>query len=418
MKKILSNLLSLIIILLFLLTEPAAAATAMSPFQTGWTKAVPDGYLREAGKQGRLVRIKYGSKDYAGDGRSIEKTATVYLPYGYSEEDTKTRYDIFYVMHGLSGTSDSFFGVNGGAAKNLLDNMIENGDIKPMIVVAPTFDPENKPLAFNRADSEMRAFHQDFLNDLMPAVEGKYHTYSRGNTGKALMESRDHRAFGGFSMGSAATWMEFCYDYDYISYFLPMSSACWYYGGYGDPRPVENTDLLEKTVRDNRLDERGFFIYACTGTADTLKGEVDLQMKEMKTRSIFNTDQVVYYMKEGGLHDYSAGFEYMYNALPLFFNSDPPETAVYKIYSNFEQKKDPTKKKAELIFYKGNSGADSRLYYGEGAERKAVEASKQGFNGFYLKARSGEKAASEDLKRAEAFINDNTEYLDVGKVVQ
>ena len=78
----------------------------------------------------------------------------------------------------------------------------------------------------------------------------------------------------------------------------------------------------------------------------------------------------------------------------------------------------PTKKKAELIFYKGKSGADSRLYYGEGAQKKAAQASKQGFNGFYLKARSGEKAASEDLKRAEAFINDNTEYLDVGKVVQ
>lgn len=393
------------------------AAPLTASFQTGWTRSVPEDFFKAAEKQGRVVRIKYTSRDYAGDGSSIEKTACVYLPYGYNEDDTKTRYDIFYVMHGLSGTADEFFGINGGAFKNLIDNMIERGAIKPMIVVAPTFDAENKPQEFSRADSEVRQFHQDLINDLMPAVEGKYHTYSKGNSKKALADSRDHRAFGGFSMGAVTTWMQFCMNSDYIRYFLPMSGACWYYGGYGNSRPAENCDLLEKTVRDNKLDERGYFIYVCTGTNDTLRGEVDLQMKEMYARkNTFTPDHVAYFMKDGGAHDYSSEMEYIYNALPLFFTQDPAETAVYKIYSNFEQKKDPSKKDAELYFYKGKNGADSCLFTGDDGRSKAIEASRKGYNAFFLKSRSGEKKSAEDMERAAAFINDNTEYLNVGKL--
>ncbi|MCR5024913.1 MAG: hypothetical protein K6A90_11375 [Lachnospiraceae bacterium] len=417
MKNAVRILLSICLIIMLSMPGYVFAASALSPFQTGWTRPIPDGYLKEAGKQGRVIRIKYNSRDYAGNGGSIEKTACVYLPYGYNADDTKTRYDIFYVMHGLSGTADEFFGINGGAAKNLIDNMIEKGNIHPMIIVAPTFDAENKPQEFSRADSEVRQFHLDFLNDLMPAVEGKYHTYSKGVSKKDLMDSRDHRAFGGFSMGSVTTWMQFCYNSDYIRYYLPMSGACWYYGGYGSSRPVENCDLLEKTVRDNKLNERGYFIYACTGTNDTLRGEVDLQMKEMYARkNTFTPDHVVYFMKDGGAHDYSSEMEYIYNALPLFFTEETAEAAVYKIYSNFEQKKDPSKKEAELYFYKGKKGADSRLYTGEDGKAKAIEASKQGYNAFVLKSRSGEKKAAEDRERAAAFINDNTEYLNVGKL--
>lgn len=413
-KKTLRILSAFILIIMLSFPQYARAAAVLSPYQSGWTRSVPEEFFKAAGKHGRVVRIKYTSRDYAGDGRSIEKTACVYLPYGYNENDTKTRYDIFYVMHGLSGTADEFFGINGGAFKNLIDNMIEKGAIKPMIIVAPTFDAENKPQEFSRADSEVRQFHQDFLNDLMPAVEGKYHTYSKGNSKKALADSRDHRAFGGFSMGAVTTWMQFCMNSDYIRYFLPMSGACWYYGGYGNSRPAENCDLLEKTVKDNKLDERGYYIYVCTGTNDTLRGEVDLQMKEMYARkNTFTPDHVVYFMKDGGAHDYSSEMEYIYNALPLFFTE---ETAVYKIYSNFEQKKDPSKKEAELYFYKGKEGTDSRLFTGDEGRSKAIEASKQGYNAFFLKSRSGEKKSAEDRERAAAFINDNTEYLNVGKL--
>ncbi len=391
----------------------------------GSTKGVPEAYYAASAKRGHIEDFYYTSKDYAGDGSSVSKKAVVYLPYGYDPGDTTKRYNIVYFMHGLGETADSLFSYAGGRAGNLLDNMIEKGEIPPLIVVAPTFDTENKPRDMQRSDSEVRQFHREFLNDLMPSVEGKYHTYAGETTKSGLAASRDHRAFAGFSLGAVTTWFEFCYNYDYIRYFLPMSCSCWYYGGYGNYLPGENTDFLEKLVNDNNLTARGYYIYSCTGTGDVEQGQVNLLMDEMQKRSTFSSaDNLVYYKKEGGIHDYSAGLEYMYNALPLFFTDITVEDAVYyNLYSKFERFSDPSKEDAGIYFFKGNPGGGFTICVegaaeGEDFEKSpgfihAWELSGTGNNAFVLKYRSGEKAACEDLSRAIALIHENTEVMDV-----
>lgn len=290
--------------------------------QTGMTRPVPQGYFSEAEQQGTVVRIDYNSFDYVRDRSPVSKTAYVYLPYGYDENDSETRYNIIYLMHGWGGQEGEFFTIGNGSIKNMLDHLIENEEIPPVIAVSPTFYNENSDRSFGGSDAELRQFHQEFVNDLMPAVEGKFHTYAESATQEGLTASRDHRAFAGFSLGSVTTWMEFCYDYDYIRYFLPMSGACWYFGGYGDYYPEETCDFFEELIEENDLNERGYFIYAATGTNDTVRNQVEIQMQEMLERNDFFTpDHVVYYQKEGGRHDFEAVQEYMYNALPLFFGS-------------------------------------------------------------------------------------------------
>lgn len=288
--------------------------------QLGMTESIPGAYLQPV-EGGRTVeRLDYPSKDYTDNNRDITKTAYVYLPPGYDSNDTGKRYDIFYFMHGWTGTSDEFFSIGRGMNVNLLDNLIVAGDIPPIIAVAATFDAENESQNFSRSVTELRQFHQDFLNHLMPAVEGKYHTYAESVSKEDLMASRDHRAFGGFSLGSVTTWMQFCYNYDYIRYYLPMSGACWYYGGYGDYYPEETCDFFEELIGANNLNERGYFIYSCTGTNDAVRNQVDILMDSMLHRSdVFTPDHLVYYMKEGGVHDFNAVMEYIYNALPIFF---------------------------------------------------------------------------------------------------
>lgn len=288
--------------------------------QTGQTIAVPEDYMEPTAQQGTVVDIRYDSQNYAGDGSDIQKSASVYLPYGYDEADTETRYDILYLMHGWGGMAGEYFTFGNGRIKNMLDRMIENGEIQPMIVVSATFYNDNSTRDFGSSTTELREFHQDFVNDLMPAVEGQYHTYAQSTSEEDLIASRDHRAFGGFSLGSVTTWNEFCYDYDYIRYFLPMSGACWYYGGYGNYYPEETSDFFEELIEENNLNERGYFIYVATGTDDSQRGQVDIQMDEMLKRSdAFTSDHVVYYMKDGGRHDLDAVQEYLYNALPFFF---------------------------------------------------------------------------------------------------
>ena len=105
--------------------------------------------------------------------------------------------------------------------KHILDHGIANGEIQPMIVVCPTYNntsPEDSgdySLALRLTDN----YHNELINDLIPAVEGKYSTYAEDTTSEAIAASRDYRAFGGFSMGSMATWRTFEHSLDYLLFY-------------------------------------------------------------------------------------------------------------------------------------------------------------------------------------------------------
>ncbi|MEE3405413.1 MAG: alpha/beta hydrolase-fold protein, partial [Acutalibacteraceae bacterium] len=309
-------------------TIPKAAAssgTMKEIAQTGMSTAVPDNYLQPIEQAGTVTQITYDSKDFVRDGSDITKTAYVYLPYGYDENDTATRYDICYLMHGWGGHAGEYFQY--ATITDMLDNMIAKGDIPPTIFVSATFYNDNSDIGFSGSVAEFRQFHRDFEEYLMPAVEGQFHTYAKSPSPDDLKASRDHRAFGGFSLGSVTTWLQFCYDSDYIRCFLPMSGSCWYYGGYGDFQIEKNVDFIQQLIQDNDLDERGYFIYHGVGTNDTVKSQSIDMAEEMLSRSdVFTPDHYVFYQREGGQHDHISCREFMYNALPLFFGGDAVQT--------------------------------------------------------------------------------------------
>lgn len=294
-------------------------ANAVKTVQTGMTISVPDEYTKTSSHSGKVVQIEYDSKNYARDSSPVTKTAYVYTPFRYDENDTDTKYDIIYLMHGWGGHAGEYFEYG---TKNIFDNLIEKGDIPPVIIVSATFYNENSNTDFSGSISEFRQFHKDFEENLMPTVESKYHTYAKDTTPEGLKASRDHRIFGGFSLGSVTTWLEFCYDYDYIRYFLPMSGSCWYYGAYGDFQIENNVDFIEQLIKDNNLDERGYFIYHAVGTEDVVKSQSVDMANEMLSRDTFTPKHYMFYQKEGGQHDLYAVQEYLYNALPVFFISD------------------------------------------------------------------------------------------------
>lgn len=114
--------------------------TEMSIPQTGWTVAVPAEYTSPADEQGMIEQLDYASKDYVRDGSDITKTAYVYTPYGYDESGDE-QYNILYLMHGWGGRAGEYFDF--AATKNMFDNLIEKGDIPPIIIVSATFYNEN-----------------------------------------------------------------------------------------------------------------------------------------------------------------------------------------------------------------------------------------------------------------------------------
>lgn len=300
-----------------------AGALAEETAQTGMTKPVPAVYAAASEHPGAVVQVEYASQDYLRGDAPVTKTAWVYLPYGYDENDTQTRYDILYLMHGWGGAAGEYFYMGDGMIKNMLDHMIENGEIKPVIAVSATFYNESSDRDFGASEDALREFHRDFTDHLMRAIEGTFHTYAASTSPEDLAASRDHRAFGGFSLGSVTTWMEFCHDTDYIRYFLPMSGSSWYYGTYGDFQTVRNVDYVQQIVEENDLNERGYFIYHAVGTEDVVKSQTLMMAEEMLARDgVFPPEHYVFYQKAGGHHDFDAVQEFMFNALPLFFGQD------------------------------------------------------------------------------------------------
>ena len=225
-------------------------------------------------------------------------------------------------MHGWTMTAGDFFDPAQSSIVSMLDHMIENGDIPPVIVVCATFDARNQPQEFSRAGEELSEFHRDLREDLIPYVESRYRTYAENVTEEGLRASRAHRTFGGFSLGAVTTWYQFIYNLDYIKYFVPMSGDCWIMGTYGGRNyPVETVDYLEQVVSDGGWSGDDFSIYQGIGTDDPIWDQTDCQIQEMLTRDLFTADNLHYAIIRGGRHDIDACERYLYHALQNFFGT-------------------------------------------------------------------------------------------------
>lgn len=286
-------------------------------------KEIPPNYRTVAKNQGTVEKVDYKFNN-------LDKYAYVYLPYGYNEEDTESKYNVFYVLHGGGGSQETLFTGVGQTStiKNILDNMIENGELEPLIVVAPTYyDTSSISSSISSSDKMTSKFHTEVVESLIPSIETKYNTYLETNSKDAMEKSREHRAFGGFSMGSVATWYELIYDLDYFKYFMPMSGDCWIKGQQGGAsHSKETAEYLNNAISNSKYKGTDFFVYALTGTEDiayNAEGHMIQAMRQYADNFIFDKDKTKgnYYFSvlDGGVHTYEYVLRYIYNALPYFW---------------------------------------------------------------------------------------------------
>ena len=256
---------------------------------------IPEAYLTPCGHGGRLEELSV--PDFS--------PAVIYLPYGY--EDSRKKYNVFYLLHGGGGNPWSFFSED-GLLKNMLDHMIENKDIDPMIVAAPTYYPPGRSgdgVAYSA--EAVRDFGPILLKRIVPLIDSTYRT----------LDDPKHRGIGGFSMGAVATWYTLMAGLDIFSWFMPMSGDCWICGELGGNKHARQTAAL---IADT-IQGREFYLHALTGSEDIAYPNLDPQMKAMKEFShVFVFGKNVHYsVLEGGVHDYPDIRRYIFNALPKFF---------------------------------------------------------------------------------------------------
>ena len=281
-------------------------------------KRIPERYRipLPADEGGTLSEFYYADED-------ICRRALVYLPRGYAEaENEDRRYPVFYLMHGGGGSEDDFFGTTAAKEplKHMLDRMIAEGVLSPLIVVTPTFyrpvegdDPARVHAGDAKALTE--SFWRELGTSLIPSVDAAYRTKA----------DRNHRAFGGFSMGAEATWSVLWRGGQSVRYYLPMSGDFWAVSVKGGAdRTAETCDRLIKGIRENGLCPEDYEVFAATGTNDIAYEAMKPMVEELMGRAPWFSDADkggnLTWRVSPGWHSGDWCLDYMMMGLPKFFS--------------------------------------------------------------------------------------------------
>lgn len=271
------------------------AGTAFCDINDTVRNPIPAKFYSPSEKPGKTILFTYKNA-------KSERSTVVYLPYGY-DETADTEYPVLYLMHGGGGSSANYLGPaqSPNQLAWIFDNAIAAGEISPMIVVCP---------------NDNGSFYAELRKFLIPAVDEAFKTKA----------DRNHRAFGGFSMGSVATWNVYLHAMDLVKFFIPMSGDSWVCGNTGGKNYPEQTaaalskaDYIEEFAKD-------FYIFAGNGTNDMAYPNLTPQIEAMKnvteafdyTSGDFSNGNLIYYVVKGNAHSYPHTYEYIYNGLIAF----------------------------------------------------------------------------------------------------
>ncbi len=169
--------------------------------QAGETSAlltVGDGYVRDV-PHGAVAPRWYYSRTL-----KCMRRMHVWTPAGY--ENSKQKLPVLYLIHGGGDNDASWPTV--GAAGWILDNLLAEGKMVPMIVVMPNGTVTDVP-------NEVPPFAEDMFTDIIPFVESNYRVIAKSES----------RAVAGLSMGGMETMEVIFRKPDMFRYAWVLSSS-------------------------------------------------------------------------------------------------------------------------------------------------------------------------------------------------
>jgi enterochelin esterase-like enzyme len=221
----------------------------------------------------------------------------VYTPAGY--DSGKTRYPVLYLQHGFSDDASGWTVV--GQAHVILDNLIAQGKVKPMIVVMSLGygAPEIVKAGLGGfSDNELRErnftrFTQALLTEVLPQVEKDYR----------VSKKREDHAISGLSMGGAESLLTGLNNLDKFAYIGAFSA-----GGLRGELPQAFPSLTDK---DN---SRIKLLWMGCGTEDGLI-EPNRQLSAwLKSKGVQHT-----WVETPGAHTWMVWRRYLAQLTPLLF---------------------------------------------------------------------------------------------------
>jgi enterochelin esterase-like enzyme len=256
----------------------------------------PEGFdaIREGIPHGKLERVDYDSKTVG-----VTRWMQVYTPAGYS---SAKKYPVLYLLHGIGGNEREEW-TRQGKTHVILDNLIADKSIEPMIVVLP-----NGNATATTAGEEQggrgglgagfggwgKPFESDLLKDIIPFVEAHY----------SVLADRDHRALAGLSMGGGQS----------LDFGLGNLDTFAWVGGFSS---APNTFPPEQLVPDaERAIKQLKLLYLSCGNKDGLiriSQGVHAYLKEKNVPHIWHVDEHA--------HDFEHWKKGLYNFAQLIFKT-------------------------------------------------------------------------------------------------
>ena len=227
---------------------------------------------------GATAEIYYKSKTF-----NKTRRAHVWTPAGYEKGTEKL--PVLYLIHG--GGDNDYAWPNVGRANFIMDNLLAEGKIVPMIVVMPD----------GSVDTEK--FTDDLMNDLIPYIENNYR----------VKADAQHRALSGLSMGGLETLDVSLKHYKSFAYVFPLSTG-WF----------EGSNLFEKWepyMKEHAAEmNKAFKVYKFY-----MGGEEDIAYKNcIATRAAFDRAGVKYeYSQMPGGHTWYVWRYNLRDLAPLCF---------------------------------------------------------------------------------------------------
>ena len=258
----------------------------------------PEGFdkAREGIEHGKLERVDYDSKTVG-----VKRWMQVYTPPAYSKDQ---KYPVLYLLHGIGGNEREEW-AKGGVPHLILDNLIADKKIEPMIVVLPNGNATTNTASggqggarggrgggFGDLTGWGKPFENDLIKDIIPFIEANY----------SVKADRENRALAGLSMGGGQSLNIGLANLDTFAWIGGFSSA---------PNTKPASELApdpEKASKQLKL------LYISCGNKDGLiriSQGVHAYLKEKNVPHIWHVDEHA--------HDFQHWKKGLYNFCQLTF---------------------------------------------------------------------------------------------------
>ena len=284
--KPLSRVLALVLALLVSISALALAQNAATP---------PYLEVRSVA-HGTVQSIDYKSKALGTDRKVV-----VYTPPGY--ESSSARYPILYLLHGAGSDQTSW--TERGRAHVILDNLIADGKLKPLVVAMPFGYAVARAPGGNRGDAaenkmQRDGFTRDFLEDVVPLIDSKFRVYT----------DRDHRAIAGLSLGGAQS---LAIGLSHIELFSRIAAFSPAMGASNNPT-TGGVDFDMVLAESARINSQLKLLWVGCGTEDTLFESIQTFAQQLSKHKVEHLFRVT-----GGAHTFAVWQRYLNEVAPQLF---------------------------------------------------------------------------------------------------